>query len=109
MIYMHYNKYMCVYLHVWAIHLVRMMVFYIHFVSSYHMRGNFLSTKLTKHGCITLRIFTVVGQIKFIFQFKMFWLESCICDFHVYVSWMPREGGYFTALAKLPIEKIPML
>ena len=44
---------------------------------------------LNLRSCITLRIFTdfiftVVGQIKFIFQFEMFELESCIRT--------PREG-----------------
>ena len=34
----------------------------------------------------------VVGQIKFIFQFKMFELDSCIRGFYVYyVSWTPCE------------------
>ena len=53
---------------------------------------------LNFRSCITLRIFAdfifvVVDQIKFIFHFKMFELESCIHRFHVYyVSWTPREG-----------------
>ena len=56
------------------------------------MRG--ISAVLNFLSCITLRIFAVVGQIKFIiFQFEMFELESCIHGFHVYyVLWTPREG-----------------
>ena len=62
-------------------------------------------------GCITLGIFAVVGQIKFIiFQLKMFELESFIRSFHVYyVSWTPRDREVLHCARKSLIEKIPML